>query len=193
MSSHFSYMKEKEKENFQYPDINNRNIQTKPLFNSKLYLYIDINQEESDEINENNTKEDSDNSYEFDEINYLSNELIKDLDNSSNLEETENVFMPNIKKEENLVKNNSVINSLISLAKNGYEFKPKNFKSETKNEKTVKENNLKKKKYMNNKFNNNKYLKRKSNENDWICPLCNNLNFSFRTICNKCKISKKSI
>ena len=182
MSSRFSYIKEKEKENFQYPDINNRSIQTKPLFNSKLFLYIDINQEENDEINENNTKHDSDNSYEFDEINYLSNELIKDLDNSSNLEEKENV-----------VKNNSVINSLISLAKNGYEFKPKNFKSESSNEKIVKENNLRMKKYKNNKFNNNKYLKRKNNENDWICPLCNNLNFSFRTICNKCKISKESI
>lgn len=25
---------------------------------------------------------------------------------------------------------------------------------------------------------------------DWICFNCNNLNFSFRTLCNRCKISK---
>lgn len=32
-----------------------------------------------------------------------------------------------------------------------------------------------------------KYVER---EGDWICSKCNNLNFSFRDICNRCKISK---
>ena len=28
-------------------------------------------------------------------------------------------------------------------------------------------------------------------EGDWICAKCKNLNFSFRTFCNRCKISKE--
>ena len=188
MSSCYLEENKLEKLNYKYTDINTRNLQSKPLFNSKLFLYIDINQ---DENIENNTKEDSDNSYEFDEINYLSNELIQDLNNFSNIDEKENISKYNKTENENMIKNNMVINSLISLAKNGYEFKPKNFKSEE-----IYDNNLKKeknngdKKYVNNKFNQNKFIKKKRDKNDWICPLCNNLNYAFRKICNKCKSSK---
>ena len=188
MSSCYLEENKLEKLNYKYTDINTRNLQSKPLFNSKLFLYIDINQ---DENIENNTKEDSDNSYEFDEINYLSNELIQDLNNFSNIDEKENISKYNKTENENMIKNNMVINSLISLAKNGYEFKPKNFKSED-----IYNNNLKRKKnnedkkYVSNKFNQNKFIKKKRDKNDWICPLCNNLNYAFRKICNKCKSSK---
>ena len=180
-----------DKHNYKYIDvnnINNRNIQSKPLFNSKLFLYIDINQ---DENIENNTKEDSDNSFEFDEINYLSNELIQDLNNFSYIEEKESITKYNKKENENIIKNNIVINSLISLAKNGYEFKPKNYKSEDiYNDNLKKGKNIDDKKYMSNKFNKNKFIKKKRDKNDWICPLCDNLNYAFRKICNKCKSSK---
>ena len=177
-----------DKHNYKYIDVNNRNIQSKPLFNSKLFLYIDINQ---DENIENNTKEDSDNSFEFDEINYLSNELIQDLNNFSYIEEKESISKYNKKENENIIKNNMVINSLISLAKNGYEFKPKNYKSEDiYNDNLKKGKNIDDKKYMSNKFNQNKFIKKKRDKNDWICPLCDNLNYAFRKICNKCKSSK---
>ena len=184
MSSCFFKENIVEKQNYKYLGIYNRNIQSKPLFNSKLFLYIDINQ---DENIENSTKEDSDNSFEFDEENYLSNELIKDL---NNIDKKENIVKYNKIENENRIKNNMVINSLISLAKNGYEFKPKNYKSEDMNEHKIQEKYIENKKYIGNKFNQNKFIKKKREKNDWICPLCNNLNFAFRKICNKCKNSK---
>ena len=156
----------------------NKNMQLNPLFNSKLFLCLDINQDENDFNNENNNKKDLDYSSEFEEMNYLSHELIKDLNMSINIDENndKDINTKNIK------------NSLISLAKDGYKFKPKNYKPE---------NNYKEKEYnfgfnINkiNKFSIYKLNKRRENKNDWICLLCNNLNFSFRKICNKCKTNK---
>ena len=185
--------KEEDKNIIELFDKNDKNDQSKPLFNSKLFLNLDINQEEDEQNNENNTKEDSDFSNNLEEFNYLSNELIKDLDGSINIEEKENNSLnsdKNNNKDDNVTKNN-IINSLISLAKDGYEFKPKNYKPEKsiKEEEKMFENKSK----IINKFNINKFHKRKDNKNDWICPLCRNLNFAFRTICNKCKTSKISL
>ena len=43
-------------------------------------------------------------------------------------------------------------------------------------------------------FNNKKKnILKKEKKEDWICPLCMNLNYSFRIICNRCQIPKKSI
>ena len=96
---------------------------TKSGFNCKLFLDLDIDKEENDEINtscENNTEE-SDNSFEMEEINCLSNELIEELDNNSESpKEKDN-------KKNNINKNGNIIDSLLSLANNGYEFKQKNY------------------------------------------------------------------
>ena len=52
--------------------------------------------------------------------------------------------------------------------------------------KTSRKNNKRcKRKKKINKLKN--YNKRKG---DWLCPKCNNINFSFRTICNICNITK---
>ena len=182
---------ERDKNIIELFDKNGKNNQSKPLFNSKLFLNLDINQEEDEQNKDIKTKEDSDYSEDLEESNYLSNELIKDLDGSNYLEKNEKNFMnnDNYNKNDNETKNN-IINSLISLAKDGYEFKPKNYKPEKiffKKE----EKNFENKNKISNKFN-NKFNKRKDNKNDWICPLCRNLNFSFRTICNKCKSNKIS-
>ena len=165
---------------------------SKPLFNSKLFLNLDINQEElTDSFNEKNTKEDFDYSNEFEQMNFLSQELIKDLDCSINNDDINDDLNENKNKDENMTKTN-IINSLISLAKDGYEFKPKNYKPEKINSKEQ-ENNFSNVNYTNNnKFSRNKFNKRRENKNDWICPFCNNLNFSFSKICNKCKINKAS-
>ena len=48
--------------------------------------------------------------------------------------------------------------------------------------------NKKKKEERKKKKNNNIFVKR---EGDWICYKCKNLNFSFRKVCNKCKLPKK--
>ena len=162
---------------------------TKSLFNSKLYISLEINDEEyyiTENIDNNNIEEGgSDNSIEFEETNCLSNELIKDLDllsTISNKKETENEAESN----NNIRNNDKIIDSLLSLAKDGYEFKPKNYNPEQNN------NRVGKKYYVNY---NNKNLYNNSirdKKNDWFCSYCNNLNFSFRNKCNKCKVSKEN-
>ena len=120
-----------------------------PFFNSKLFLYLDSgNKEEENELN--NVREDNktnENLNEEDEFNFLTNELINELNNGEMFIENKNKI------------NNDIINSLISLAKDGYEFKPKNYKP--KNNKYIKKNHHNKNldyEYKNrfNKYKNNK-------------------------------------
>ncbi len=176
---------------------------SKPVFNSKLFIDLDINNE-TDELNtsaENNTEgsEGSDISFEKEEMNCLSNELIEELDNNAESPKERDNKINNIKK-------GNIIDSLLSLVNNGYEFKPKNFNpSFPKNPllfgkiQNIKNSN----KYINPIMNNKIYLFNPINSNiingnnirdkkkDWICSFCNNLNFSFRTKCNRCKIKKE--
>ena len=175
-----------------YEDIK---IYDKPVFNSKLFIDLDINEE----INEQNTScekntEGSENSFELEETNCLSNELIEELDLCNNSEMQ--------KKEDNKINNindkNNIIDSLLSLANNGYEFKPKNYNPfNNKNILIFNQNIYNKNNYINPMMN-NKYLFKPNNiynirdqKKDWICSFCNNLNYSFRTKCNRCKIRKE--
>jgi len=171
-----------------------KEIPDKPLFNSKLFIDLNINEEDLDELNENENSdintEGSDNSFELEESNYLSNELIEELD----LDYCNNNSNPP-KEENNTVNNKKIVDSLLSLANNGYEFKPKNFKpSYTKNPMFFNKNininnndnlNAKNKIYF---YNNNNIREQKKN---WICSFCKNLNYSFRTKCNRCKVKKE--
>ena len=172
---------------------------SKPVFNSKLFIDLDINNE-ADELNtsaENNT-EGSDNSFEKEEINCLSNELIEELDNNSESPKERDNKINNIKE------NHNIIDSLLSLANNGYEFKPKNFNpSLEKNPLLFGKNTNINSKYINPLMNNKIYLfnpisnnsingnNNRDQKKDWICSFCNNLNFSFRTKCNRCKVKKE--
>ena len=169
---------------------------TKSLFNSKLFIDLDINEQEYNinAYSENNTKEDSDNSFEFEEMNYLSNELIKDLDLLSSISnDNEKINEKYYNNANNTINNSAIIDSLLSLAKDGYELKPKNYKP-VQNEN--KPNNFVNVSFVNNINNNGLYVKninyKRDKKNDWICSYCNNLNFSFRKKCNKCKISKEN-
>ena len=169
-----------------------KQIFDKPVFNSKLFIDLDIN-EEIDELNESseNNTEGSENSFEFEETNYLSNELIEELDfcnNPKSLKEEEDNTINNIND------NHNIIDSLLSLANNGYEFKPKNYNPS--NSKNINKNTYNINNYINPiLYNNNKYLFNHNNirdqKKDWICSFCNNLNYSFRTKCNRCKIRKE--
>ena len=111
------------------------------IFNSKLFLYLDINnqdnQDEENEINNpdsnKNNESNIDEKEDFEEINYLSNELIKELNNCTVLTNENNDI-----KDENKI-NINIINSLVSLAKNGYEFKPKNYKQNSEKERIEQE------------------------------------------------------
>ena len=171
-------------------------ISSKPLFNSKLYIDLDINIEKDDldSGSENNT-EGSDTSFEAEEINCLSNELIEELDNNS--ESPIDIEKDN--KSNNIKGGHNIIDSLLSLANNGYEFKPKNFNPSFPNNQSnistiyanrITQNN----KYLLTKVNSTKNKNnnaRREQKQDWICAFCNNLNFSFRTKCNRCKIKKE--
>lgn len=169
-----------------------KQIFDKPVFNSKLFIDLDIN-EEIDELNESseNNTEGSENSFELEETNYLSNELIEELDfcnNPKSLKEKEDNTINNIND------NHNIIDSLLSLANNGYEFKPKNYNPS--NSKNINKNIYSINNYINPiVYNNNKYLFNHNNirdqKKDWICSFCNNLNYSFRTKCNRCKVKKE--
>ena len=169
------------------------------IFNSKLYFDLDISTEKDDIFSDSqNNTEGSDTSFEAEEINCLSNELIEELDNNS--ESPKEIETEKDNKSNNINDSHYIIDSLLSLANNGYEFKPKNFNpSFTKNLPNI--NNI----YINQMINNNSYLlnlankKNKGNnaankrdqKQDWICAFCKNLNFSFRTKCNRCKVKKE--
>ena len=177
--------------------------QQKPLFNSRLFIDMEINKEiEELNFNSENNTEDSENSFQLEENNYLSNELIEELDFCN----TKNIKDSNSEKEKdnkinNMNSNGNIINSLLSLVDNGYTFKPKNFKPIYDNNKnqnlfnknnnnnncpkqSIKINNL----YLNNNLNCSNFIDQKKN---WVCTFCNNLNYSFRTKCNRCKVNKE--
>ena len=179
----------------------------KPLFNSKLFIDLEIDKEIEDLNNnsENNT-EDSDNSLEGEEINYLSNELIEELDfcDFCDIQKSKEKSVCKNEKEKdnkinNMNSNSNIINSLLSLVDNGYIFKPKNFKpiyDNNKNQILFNKNNNNKNHMKQNMKNNNLFLFNNLNnyrdqKNDWVCTFCNNLNFSFRTKCNRCKVNKE--
>ena len=199
MSTSKSSLSQKFKSILEYE--NHAPIQQKPLFNSKLFIDMEINKEiEELNFNSENNTEDSENSFQLEENNFLSNELIEELDfcNTKKIKDSKSEKeMDN--KVNNMNSNSNIINSLLSLVDNGYIFKPKNFKPIYDNNKnqnlfnknnnncpkqSIKINNL----YLNNNLNCNNLRDQKK---DWICTFCNNLNYSFRIKCNRCKINKE--
>ena len=143
---------------------------SKALFNSKLFINLDITDQDNYLNNENIIEEGMDNTAEFEEINYLSNEKEKELNIDT-------------KNNKNIINNNIILDSLLSLAKDGYEFKPKNYKPYQSNSN----------RYIKQTYNKNVYYNNnRDKKNDWFCSYCNNLNFSFRNKCNKRKVSKES-
>ena len=133
-------------------EANSQTFETQ-IFNSMLFLYLDSdNPEEKNDLNNQDTIY---NFNELEEINFLSNELIDELNKSSMLSDKENENKNEIRINE------SIINSLISLAKDGYEFIPKNYKSKNNQNKNNKKNqNL-------NYENRNKYNKFRTNKKNY--------------------------
>ena len=123
------------------------------IFNSMLFLYLDSdNPEEKNDLNNQDTIY---NFNELEEINFLSNELIDELNKSSMLCDKE------IENKNEIRLNENIINSLISLAKDGYEFIPKNYKSKNNQNKNNKKNqNL-------NYENRNRYNKFRTNKKNY--------------------------
>jgi hypothetical protein len=146
------------------------------IFNSKLFLNIDINNEQY--LNNSYIK-DPDNSGEIEDINtglFLTKELIEELNSSKtdislNKSSIEDKDINNINDELYYLINNRLFYG------NGNEsFNKYNFKNYVENK---------------NRITHKKYKFPREKKVDWICPLCHNLNYAFRTICNRCKIPKK--
>ena len=202
-------------------------------FNSKLFLPIELSEEN---IISNSNTEDSEISIKSPCLklkDYLSNDLIEELElpsdtlntNTNNKiffneeekekknnspsqyteiqenikDETENnIWNNNLQNNYNLKLNNYINNyavkhnnPLIPLLNKGYEFIPKNLKSN--NFKAwPKFNNEDENTKISNFIKNNIHLFKKNKKEDWYCSFCNNLNYSFRIKCNRCGTSKES-
>ena len=155
-------------------ELNSNNLKESP-FNSKLFFDLNTS------LNEVDTSG-SDNSYDSNEIEiknnknyFLLNDLIKEMDSSFyEQEENKNKFNNN-SQFQNYIYNqpNYIINRNIFYP---YGYIP-----------LFEKNTIRGK-------NSNGYDMRRRNLNemkgDWICFFCHNLNFSFRTKCNRCKAAK---
>ena len=156
------------------------------IFNSILFFDLDLafiksndNLSSSTDETPNIIDEDINNKSYF-----LIKELIKDLDSIDSLDIANNI------------ENKNKSNFVVSLGNKAYNFFPRNYKN---NKETFmnKENEIKSREELFNKKKINNFLNKKKNiyvkerKGDWICQNCFNLNFSFRTICNKCKGKKE--
>ena len=161
-------------------NLNNKEKSSKfnnQLFNSKLFFDLDNKSNDND----NDTYE-SDNSFEINEIEsknnndyFLLNDLIKQLDYSYPIseEKEKNQNSSSYNFNQNLFNKND--SALFSLNYTGYDFYPKNFIF---NNLIMSDKNKTKKKHF------------KERKGDWVCIICNNLNFAFRSCCNICKSLK---
>ena len=159
----------------------NMSKSNKPVFNSKLFIDLD-------NISIDNDTNGSDNSFEIETKNntnyFLSNDLIKQLDSSSLIIETEknSVGKNSVKNKNSQNKFNQTINPVIY---NKFGFFSNNIYINSDKKDFIKDKSKNKNKNKNKKIN---FEERKG---DWLCLFCNNLNFSFRTKCNRCKMAKK--
>jgi len=158
------------------------------VFNSKLFIDLDS----TDDYSSNNSYEkDSEDSNEIDDIDngcFLIKELIEELDSPE-------LDIIKDEKEDNSI---NYSHSLLSLVKNGYEFMPKGYINHLDKNTSKKKNkffnkyNIKISNENINSFNLIKHKSIKERKGDWLCQLCLNLNFAFRTKCNRCKAPKES-
>ena len=163
----------------------------KSIFNSKIFIHL--TKANDDYLNnlynqeyENNSESEKDTNQGIYTDYFLISDLIekidhlglnspKNIDEKLNFDEKKNI------EEENLNKTSA------SLVNKGYSFIPKNYKFNRKSSKEIFSNNT------NNKVGSfiNKKKTFHEREGDWICNFCNNINFSFRNKCNRCKALKE--
>ena len=186
------------------------------LFNSKLFIDMDIKEENISTDSNSEESEETIKSPSQKKLNkYLSKDLLDELELSNPVEKkfSEKIFIAKkFQNEEQLKENNDVqfpmrqinyynngmlvnqlknSNPLLSLINQNYEFLPKNFNNKNNNNFFTLSSN-----YNNNikKMNYNEYQKRKIYNkikgNDWVCSFCKNLNYSFRVKCNRCGLNK---
>ena len=179
-------------------------------FNSKLFLDIELSDQN---ILPHNNNEDSDSSINYSSIRLkecLLNDLIKELDlplnnqkdelklNNNNQTKWQNNYIPfieNNKNNKNFEINNNIYkinfsknNNLLSIINNGHKFNPQYLNNNYMDSPSTKFEEKNKIFYFIQK---NKNLFKKNKKVDWICSFCNNINYSFRVKCNRCGASKE--
>ena len=159
-------------------------------FNSKLF--IDIGKYETkkeDNFNFTENEQFSNQSLEYNNFqiqNYLSKDLLETIDSSSIEGKNKNIICPDKYTSE---KSNEKSPLNDSLKKNDVN-KEENIEKK-KNSTPLTKNNIcfiPKTIVFNRKYKEKKIIERR--KGDWDCSFCNNLNFAFRIICNRCGASK---
>ena len=190
------------------------------IFNSKLFLDMELLEENS--LSNNNT-DDLENSIKNPVMplkDYLSNDLIKELDlltfnqenkfYLNNMISKDNDFKTqnySYKYSNNSTEKENIKNNNINNIKNDYNLelnsKVNKFNSYNYNPllplinmgyefipRNLK-NNKNENSYKINFEGKNDNIYRKNKKDDWFCSFCNNLNYSFRVKCNRCGASKE--
>ena len=173
-------------------DLNKGDIQKIPniedsIFNSKLFLNINLNNDylnnSFSQNSEDSTAIEDSNSSSFltkeliDELNSLNSDITfkgkQSFNNKSFLYNVNNgnLFTPN-NQANNINKEDMIQNGFISGRFNKYNLKSYN-------------------KFKNN-YDYKRYIIIKDKKRDWVCQLCLNLNYSFRNECNRCKLPKET-
>ena len=166
-------------------------------FNSKLYLDMELSGENT--LSKDET-EDSEISIESSSIklkDFLSNDLIEELNSPS--ENNQKVIYPNYsvngENQQSYMNIDNNIAHLFNSVNNNplFYFMNKGYIISRNNLKTNNNvNNYKDKSYRKNNLHNLiQNNKNKKTKKDWICPICNNLNYSFRVKCNRCGLNKE--
>ena len=154
-------------------------------FNSKLFFDLEATSNDTD-----TNESESDNSFDLEELEiknnnnyFLLNDLIKEMDSScyEKEENTKNFLNESYENKNNIYQSQYLINDIYYPYYNssneyypfGFMFNNNEINRELKNETNIKKGKT--------------FHERRG---DWFCFLCGNLNFSFRTKCNRCKTSK---
>ena len=167
-------------------DFQKKQTKEESVFNSKLFLNVDLSFENLN----NSFSTESENSDEIEDANsstLLTKELIKELNSNSDFL-LKNDSPPNdsslyfLNNNYNISKNfiNNITNNSALLYR---DFNPPlayHYNSNFHIDNSYKKNYFKKR---------NKIIKDK--KKDWVCQICFNLNYAFRTECNRCKLPKE--
>ena len=140
------------------------------IFNSKLFIDLDSNFTQSLENSFSSECETNINIEDSNKERFLIKELIDEIDYPD---------IPDNKIDENH-------DLFLSLINTGYEFIPKKYLNQQK--KKSKQQDKLKSKFGPKKTGKNIIKERKG---DWVCIFCHNINFAFRTVCNRCKGKKE--
>ena len=165
-----SFYKNEKDDNFFYKS-NKSPFNSKLLFNIGIDTFNDIEAEEIELNNSFDSKElESKNNKEY----FLLTDLIKELDSSfsekTNLN-NKNFTVSNLNYNNNYyLINNNILYPFINIQR---------------------KNNICFPLISSQKMKGRAVKKLHEKKGDWVCGFCKNLNFSFRTKCNRCKASKK--